>query len=76
MKTFTTIMVTVMVTVMLVAGGIGAFLLNSGMLTIQKKSTEHSMMKIVDGQIIEAKTWNALEGVEFGVEASTIYIGE
>lgn len=76
MKTFTTVLATVMVTVMLVAGGIGAFLLNSGMLTIQKKSTEHSMMKIVDGQVIEAKTWNTLEGVEFGVEASTIYIGE
>ena len=77
MKTFRTIIVTFMVTVMFGVVGIGAFLFNSGMVTVQEKSIGHSKMVVVDGEVVEAKAWNETLGVEFNVDADKlIYIGK
>lgn len=73
MKTFKTIMVTFMVTVMVGAVGIGAFLFNTGIITVSERAQEHSKMVVVDGVVTEAKTWNETVGFDFDVKADKLY---
>ena len=73
MKTFRTIMVTFVVTVMVGMIGIGAFLFNTGIITVSERAQEHSKMVVVDGVVTEAKTWNETLGFDFDVEVDKLY---
>jgi len=73
MKTFKTIMVTFMVTVFVGLVGVGAFLFNTGIITVSERAQEHSKMVVVDGVVTEAKTWNETVGFDVDVKADKLY---
>lgn len=73
MKTIKTIMVTFMVTVFVGIIGIGAFLFNSGIVTVSEREQEHSKMVVVDGVVTEATTWNETLGFDLDVKAEKLY---
>lgn len=73
MKTFKTIMVTFMVTVFVGLVGVGAFLFNTGVITVSERAQEHSKMVVVDGVVTEAKTWNETVGFDVDVKADKLY---
>lgn len=74
MKTFKTIIVTFVVTVFVGMIGIGAFLFNSGVVTVQERVQDHSKMVVVDGVVTEAVTWTDTVGVEVGVDANKLVV--
>lgn len=76
MKTVKTIMVTMMITVLVGAVGIGAFLFNEGIVTIEKRDVSHTKTVMVDGVVTETKNWNELLGYEVKIDVvDNAYIG-
>lgn len=76
MKTFRTIMVTFVVTMMVVAVGVGAFLLNEGIVTISKRDVNHTKTVMVDGVVTEERSWNEVLGYEVKINVlDSAYIG-
>ena len=76
MKTVKTIMVTMMITVLVGAVGIGAFLFNDGIVTIEKRDVSHTKTVMVDGVVTETKNWNELLGYEVKIDVvDNAYIG-
>lgn len=76
MRTFKTIMVTFMVTMVIGAVGIGAFLLNEGIVTIEKRDVNHTKTVMVDGVVTEIQNWNELLGYEVKIDVvDGAYIG-
>lgn len=76
MRTFKTIMVTFMVTMVIGAVGIGAFLLNEGIVTIEKRDVNHTKTVMVDGVVTETQNWNELLGYEVKIDVvDGTYIG-
>lgn len=76
MKTFKTIMVTFMVTAVLIGVGVGAFLFNNGIVTIEKRDVTHTKTVVVDGVVTETKNWNELLGYEVKIDVvDGAYIG-
>ena len=53
MRTFKTIMITFIVTIGIVAGVIGTFLFNEGIVTIQKRDVNHTKTVMIDGVVTE-----------------------
>ena len=68
MKTFRTIMITFMVTMVIGVVGVGAFLLNEGIVTISKRDVNHTKTVVIDGYITESTTWNELMGYEVKID--------
>lgn len=76
MKTFKTIMVTFVVTVFVAMVGVGAFLLNEGIVTIQKRDVNHTKTVMVDGVVTEERSWNEVLGYEVKINVlDSAYIG-
>ena len=76
MRTFKTIMVTFIVTMVIGAVGIGAFLLNEGIVTIEKRDVNHTKTVMVDGVVTEEHNWNELLGYEVKIDVvDGAYIG-
>jgi hypothetical protein len=76
MKTFKTIMITFMVTVMVGAVGVGAFLFNEGIVTIDKRDVNHTKTVMIDGVVTEEHNWNELLGYEVKIDVvDGAYIG-
>lgn len=77
MKTLKTIMVTFMVTVIIGAVGVGAFLFNEGIVTIQKRDVTHTKTVTVDGVVTEESSWNEVLGYEVKIDVvDGAYIGK
>ena len=77
MKTFKTIVVTAIVTMALTMIGVGAFLYNEGILTIEKRDVGHSKQVIVDGVLTEETSWTELVGYKFRIDVvDEAYIGK
>lgn len=77
MKTFRTIMVTFMVTVFVAMIGIGSFLFNEGIVTIQRRDVSHNKTVMVDGVVTESTDWNEILGYEVKINVvDSAYIGK
>ena len=77
MKTFRTIMVTFVVTMLVVAVGVGTFLLNEGIVTISKRDVNHTKTVMIDGVVTEETNWSELMGYEVKIDVvDGAYIGK
>lgn len=74
MKTFRTIMVTFIVTIVIGMIGIGAFLFNTGLVTIESESVEHVKQTVFDGEVIDSETSIELKNIRFKVNESVAVI--
>ena len=76
MRTFKTIMVTFIVTMVIGAVAIASFLLNEGIVTIEKRDVNHTKTVMVDGVVTEEHNWNELLGYEVKIDVvDGAYIG-
>lgn len=77
MKTFRTIMITFMVTVMVGVVGVGAFLFNEGIVTINQRDVNHTKTVMIDGVVTETHNWNEVLGYEVKIDVvDGAYIGK
>lgn len=77
MKTFRTIMITFMVTVMVGVVGVGAFLFNEGIVTINQRDVNHKKTVMIDGVVTEEHNWNEVLGYEVKIDVvDGAYIGK
>lgn len=77
MKTFKTIMITLMVTVIVVTVGAVGFLINEGIVTIDKRDVNHNKTVMIDGVITESTDWSELLGYEVKIDiVDKAYIGK
>ena len=77
MRTFKTIMITFIVTIGIVAGVIGTFLFNEGIVTIQKRDVNHTKTVMIDGVVTEQTNWSELMGYEVKIDVvDGAYIGK
>ena len=63
-KTFRAVIIT-MVAMVFAAG---LFLLNTGIVTIEERSVEHSKITIVDGKVESETRWNDIVGCDVKVD--------
>ena len=76
MKTFRTIVVTIMVTMVIGVVGVGAFLFNEGIVTIDKRGVEHTKTVMIDGVVTQQTNWSELVGYEVKIDVvDGAYIG-
>lgn len=76
MKTFRAIIVTFMVTVVLGMGGLGAFLINEGIVTIERRDVNHTEVVMRDGEVVKERNWSEVLGYELKVDIlDNAYIG-
>ncbi len=68
MKTFRTIIVTFVATVMVVAGITFGFLVNEGIVTVERESVEHTKVVVVDGEVKGQQRWSELKGLTFKID--------
>lgn len=77
MKTLKTILVTMLVTAMVIGGFVGNFLFNEGIVTFEERTKDHNKQVIVDGTVIENKTWTETLGVEIKIDVlDSAYFGK
>ena len=77
MKTFRTIIITGMVTILIGVIFVGKFLLDEGIVTIQKKSTGHEKVVMIDGVVTEQTNWSELLGYTVSIDVKdSAYIGK
>lgn len=77
MKTFRTILATMIITVGIVMGLVGKFLFNEGIVTVEKVSTDHSKVVLIDGEVTEESYWSELMGMKFNIDVvDSAYIGK
>lgn len=67
MKTFRAIIVTFLVTVFTVMGGIGLFLFNEGIVTIESRGVEHTTIEMINGEVVSTETNIDTTGVVFKI---------
>ena len=67
MKTFRAIIVTFIVTVCTVMGGIGFFLFNEGIVTIESRGVEHTTIEMINGEVVSTETNIDTTGVVFKI---------
>ena len=69
-------MVTFIVTMVIGAVAIASFLLNEGIVTIEKRDVNHTKTVMVDGVVTEEHNWNELLGYEVKIDVvDGAYIG-
>lgn len=68
MKTFKTVMVTLMVTVMVAMVGFGYFVIEEGIVKVERVATEHSKIIYVDGELSSEETWDEILGYQINVD--------
>lgn len=77
MTIFKTIMATFMVTMVAVAIGVSVFLLNNGIVTIEKRDVNHTKTVMIDGVVTEETNWSELMGYEVRIDVvDGAYIGK
>lgn len=77
MKTFKTVIVTMMITLGVGLVLVGKFLLGEGIVTIQKESTNHEKVVMVDGQVTEQTKWDELLGYTVSIDVvDSAYFGK
>lgn len=77
MKTFRTIMITFVVTVLVGASVVFGFLLNEGIVTIEKRDTNHTKTVMIDGVVTEEHNWNEVLGYGINIDVvDGVYIGK
>ena len=77
MKTFRTVIVTMMITLGVGLVLVGKFLLGEGIVTIQKESTNHEKVVMVDGQVTEQTKWDELLGYTVSIDVvDSAYFGK
>ena len=77
MKTFKTVIVTMMITLGVALVFVGKFLLGEGIVTIQKESTNHEKVVMVDGQVTEQTRWDELLGYTVSIDVvDSAYFGK
>lgn len=77
MKTFRTIMITFIVTVMVGVVGVGVFLFNEGIVTINQRDVNHTKTVMIDGVVTEEHNWNEVLGYEVKIDVvDGAYIGK
>lgn len=76
MKTFRTIVVTMVITMMVTMIGVGAFLFNEGIVTIEQRDVNHTKTVMIDGVVTEERNWSELMGYEVKIDVvDGAYIG-
>lgn len=76
MRTLKAIMITFMVTVLVGAAVVFGFLLNEGIVTIEKRDVNHTKTVMIDGVVTEQQNWNELLGYEVRIDVvDGAYIG-
>ncbi len=77
MTIFKTIMATFMVTMVAVVIGVSVFLLNNGIVTIEKRDVNHTKTVMIDGVVTEETNWSELMGYEVKIDVvDGAYIGK
>jgi len=76
MKTFRTIIITFLVTVIVGTVGVGLFLFNEGIVSIDKRDVNHTKTVMIDGVVTQETNWSELMGYEVKIDVvDGAYIG-
>lgn len=68
MRTFKAVMVTFIGTVIVIGALVTGFLFKEGIVKLEKREATHTETVMVNGEVVETKTWNTTTGCDLKID--------